>query len=367
MDGSNAHFYLDDLDIRTDRPVRQGPFVAPGRRMLFVDLWDYYRKQMYERPGCPPVLDHADFGLIPRDLQALSRVDALESLERLLDGHEVKSIPDQLDPYQRDLFDGLVDWQRGCQRDAHCDSTCAVELFDRAATAIPDAKLPPMCRVLALAGADRWAEADELFLSIYPDWQTDPRLPAISAVLGLARRDPDRAESAILSVPEELGDPEPSPPLQRLWSGQLDRQLVEDLKEVYGGRWLAHVEAALVAEHRYYVLLWQERHDEARRYAERMTRRYLAFGLAAGGWLERTADAAFHDGDHQAALEHYELALQETENPTAILLKLSDVYFKLGDVEMERAYRQRIYGTLEPKWTARDPVPNLDVDPCECP
>ena len=82
-------------------------------------------------------------------------------------------------------------------------------------------------------------------------------------------------------MPEELGDTDPIPLLQRLGSGRLDRPLVEDLKATFGGSWVAYVEAALVAEHRYYVLLWQDRHDDARRYAERMMRRYLAIGLAA--------------------------------------------------------------------------------------
>ena len=41
--------------------------------------------------------------------------------------------------------------------------------------------------------------------------------------------------------------------------------------------------------------------------------------------------------------------------------------FKLGDLEGERAYREKIYGTLEPKWTRRDPEPGIRSDPCLCP
>lgn len=32
-----------------------------------------------------------------------------------------------------------------------------------------------------------------------------------------------------------------------------------------------------------------------------------------------------------------------------VLLKLSDVHFKLGDLELERYYRERIYGSLRPE------------------
>jgi tetratricopeptide (TPR) repeat protein len=368
VDDSNAHFYIDDIEIRSDRAARQGPFVAPGRRMLFVDIWDYYQKKMYERPGCPPVLSHDDFGLSPRDLYDLSRTGTLKAVEALLDGREASRPPADLESHLESLFEGLRLWQRGCEVRQKCDSNCRAALLERAEAAIPYAKLPPMCRVMALAGAKRWTEADELFVSIYPDWQNDPRFPAISAVLGLARGQTVQAEEELLAVPEELTSDSPHPLLRRLWSGQLNRDLAGELESVFGDRWTKYVEAALVVEHRYYVFLWQERYDEAELYAERMVRRLRRLDLPVGRWLERQGDAAFYAGDFVGALRSYEHALRIADNPTAVLLKLSDVHFKLGNIDDERAYREKVYGTLEPKWAQRDPEPGLRFDRCQtCP
>ncbi|HEV7243289.1 MAG TPA: hypothetical protein VGQ36_28950 [Thermoanaerobaculia bacterium] len=62
-DDSNVTFYVDDVVLGTDRQVILGPFVAPGRRKLFIDRWRETRALMLKNPGCPPVLSFQDFGL----------------------------------------------------------------------------------------------------------------------------------------------------------------------------------------------------------------------------------------------------------------------------------------------------------------
>jgi tetratricopeptide (TPR) repeat protein len=330
--------------------------------MLFVDMWDYYRRQMYANPDCPPVLGHTDFGLLPRDLQALERAGLLDRIDALIDGNVgASSTGDSLDPLEQTLA-GVELWSHGCRKTPDCDATCRGELLEQAEKKLPRAKLPPMCRVLALAEAGRWTAADELFISIYPDWRDDPRFPSIAAVLGLARGRFDEAEYELAVVPEEIDSGRHQPALRQLWSGQLDRSLVDRLKRTFPERWSAHLASALAAEHRFYVMLWQRRHDEAMRYAGRMTERMRAFDLSPGRWIERQADAAFHAGDFDEALTRYREALPFRDHPASVLLKLSDVHFKLGNLDQERAYRQKIYGTLEPKWTRRDPEPGLGLD-----
>ena len=49
------------------------------------------------------------------------------------------------------------------------------------------------------------------------------------------------------------------------------------------------------------------------------------------------------------ALALYEASREIRRDERSILLKLSDVHFKLGNVELERVYRERIYGSLERK------------------
>jgi hypothetical protein len=50
-DRSNLTYYVDDVVIGTDRAVNQLPFVAPGRRKLFVDAWVDHQKRLRARPA----------------------------------------------------------------------------------------------------------------------------------------------------------------------------------------------------------------------------------------------------------------------------------------------------------------------------
>jgi hypothetical protein len=50
--------------------------------MLFVDLDDYYRSRLYERPGCLPALGPGDFGLGDPDVQEMYVATALVAEHR---------------------------------------------------------------------------------------------------------------------------------------------------------------------------------------------------------------------------------------------------------------------------------------------
>jgi tetratricopeptide (TPR) repeat protein len=63
-------------------------------------------------------------------------------------------------------------------------------------------------------------------------------------------------------------------------------------------------------------------------------------------WQERRGDAAFISGDIRQARALYDTSLEGHAHPASIWLKLSDVCFRLGDLEQERAFRQRVYGAL---------------------
>ena len=65
--------------------------------------------------------------------------------------------------------------------------------------------------------------------------------------------------------------------------------------------------------------------------------------------LERQGDAAFRDRDLREAQRLYEEALKTAESPALLLLKLSDVSFLLGDLASEKALREKIYGSLDPR------------------
>jgi hypothetical protein len=42
----------------------------------------------------------------------------------------------------------------------------------------------------------------------------------------------------------------------------------------------------------------------------------------------------------------YEESLRLLQDPAQVYLKLSDTHFMLGDLELERLYREKIYGSL---------------------
>ncbi len=348
-DTSNAVFYVEDIFISSDRPVpAQGQFVAPGRRMLFVDLDEYYRSLLYERPGCLPALAPDDFGFGDPDILELASLGALDLYDHLAD-RRAPSPPSplsELPTYLTPRLEAMRLWGRGCAAPPGCREPCALDLFDAAAERVPDAKLYPMSSVLALAAEKRWDEADTLFLGIYPEWRGDPRYPAVSALLGIARGDLGEAELWLGTALEELPPQYQHPAVRRLWAGEVDQALVRDLRGAFPVEWTDYVATALIAEHRYYVLLWQERVGEALDYATRMVQRYRALDLPAGAWLERQGDALFRLGDYDGARLRYEESLGDLKDPATVYTKLSDVHFKLGDLDGERRYREKVYGSL---------------------
>jgi tetratricopeptide (TPR) repeat protein len=341
-DGSNARFYVDDIVVRADHPVpAEGPLIAPGRRMLFIDVYRYYRSLLYERPGCLPALGPEDFGLSGLDLQALAHAQRLTLYDDLADRRSTE-VPRGLGDDLAERLQAMALWGRGCA--PGCRGACALPLFEKAEAAVPDARMYPMSRALALAAERRWEEADVLFASSYPDWRGDPRFPALSALLGIARGDLDEAERSLATASDV--EPERHPVLRRLWAGELDQALVRDLQAAFPATWAEHLESALASEHRYYVLIWQESYEQARAVADRMIARIRGMGLPAGAWIERRGDALFWLGDVRAAKESYEEALAAGADPASLYGKLSDVYFSLGDVEGERRYREKVYGSL---------------------
>ena len=79
-----------------------------------------------------------------------------------------------------------------------------------------------------------------------------------------------------------------------------------------------------------------------------MLDRYRALGIAPSSWAEKIGDAAFMQADFSGALQRYAGILEADPDHAdpRILQKMSDVYFRLGDFDKERLYRERVYGHL---------------------
>ena len=55
-DTSNVVYYVDDVIVGVDETVTQLPFIAPGRRKLFVDNWNDCHKLASQKPHYLPVV-----------------------------------------------------------------------------------------------------------------------------------------------------------------------------------------------------------------------------------------------------------------------------------------------------------------------
>jgi tetratricopeptide (TPR) repeat protein len=351
-DRSSLTYYVDDVVIGTDRAVNQLPFVAPGRRKLFVDAWLDNQRRARARPACLPVSSIGDVGAGAEDVALMKMDDSLGLLTSSLRSGRTPG-PEKIaaldDPESR-LLAALASWQDGCAALGKGRAARALARFDEALASVPEGKIYRLSRVLALAALGRWHEVDRELSVAYADWEGDVRFAITQGMVGLARPDLDSAASWLHEPAEraaaELGEGIPDDLVRRLWSGAIDRDLIPELQQRAPGKWEPVFHQALLCEEYFFVLLWRSDYEEARRFATEMTRRLAFLAAPQAQWLERAGDAAFLDHDPRGAREAYTRALEEDANRASALLKLSDVAFALGDLDGERVYRERIYGSL---------------------
>lgn len=84
-------------------------------------------------------------------------------------------------------------------------------------------------------------------------------------------------------------------------------------------------------------------------FVDRLPAPAAAEGEPAAVRLERQGDEAFRARDLREAKRLYEEALKMAEDQAALLLKLSDVSFLMGDLAAEKALREKIFGSLDPR------------------
>src|SRR5207245_6318421 len=116
-DTSNVVYYVDDVVIGTDESVALLPFVAPGRRKLFVDLFAEYQRQLRERPRCLPPTSPDDVGLSYGDLADLAREGLMDEVKRVFAGDQVEQADGERPgpSRRRQVFGSVAQWNAGCQ------------------------------------------------------------------------------------------------------------------------------------------------------------------------------------------------------------------------------------------------------------
>jgi hypothetical protein len=342
-DASNVTYYVDDIVIGIDERIRQRPFVAPGRRKLFLDWFAEYEKREREKVRCVPALGVEDLGLTDEDARTLAGQGLLGALEELLG----PSGPDMSRRLQGNArLDAVALWSTGCRALEDGRPKEALAHFASATEKSPQGRIYELSAILALVRLGRFVEADERIGIIYSDWRDDPRYAVVSAIVGSARGDLDKAEAWLREPAERAALRYGDPALRAVRSGRITRDAIASLKEAFPGEWREHLTETLVSEQYYYVLLWRGRYDAARDYALRMADRFRALSLPVNDWRERAADAIFYAKGLAEAREIYE-GILAVEPRWPVILKLSDLAFLTGDLERERALREQYFGVLE--------------------
>ncbi len=346
---SNVVYYVDDVVIGTDESVTQRPFVAPGRRKLFVDLFAEYQKELRERPRCLPLTGPDDVGLSSSDLADLAREGLLDRVRDLLAGESgtpAEAVRAAASRWPA-VFPAVAHWNAGCQALDGGDARGALAHFEKASALVPPAKAFTFSTVLALAALKRFGEADERLLALAAD-RDDPRYAVVSAYVGLARGDLDQAESWLRDPAARVLDREANP-LLALFGKTVPADLLGGLRAQLGAAFPGLLDETLVAEQYYYVQLWKGQYDAARDYALRMGERLRRAGLPASVWSERAGDAAFYRRDLTEARQLYEETIRGEKDYgvlRVLYLKLADIAHLTGDLETERALREHYYGAL---------------------
>ena len=351
VDTSNVVYYVDDIVIGTNEAVVQRPFVAPGRRKLFVDAFTEYRARESARPRCLPA-DLEDFGFTSEDRAELAEAGAMDLLASLASGESVTTSlsSSALTGETRRRVEAAQRWSRGCAALDRGDASAALAHFESASAAAGEGRIYGLSKALALVALGRAAEADERLALESSTWGGDARYAVALAMAGTARGDLERAEAWLRDPAETAVAREGSPLLRRLRDRALTPDALAELKRAFPRDWQEHLSDTQVSEQYFYVLLWRSQPEAARDYALRMADRFKALALAPAEWMERAGDAAFYGKDVQAAKSSYDEAMlldgAERKRYWSILLKLCDAAFVTGDLATERSLREQYYGSL---------------------
>jgi len=342
-DEQNASYYVDDVMIYTQHETQQDDFVAPGRRKLFVDAWNDYHKQLYGKIQCLPGVETRDYGIDTDGFFELVKLGQLELLNNLLEN----KIPEVGNWKNNHTLYAIYHWQKGCGALKRKDWELAIDYFRAAADLKGDARIYPMSLALAYAGAGKNQQADNILAGIQADWINDQRLAVAYAMVGISRNDTYSATEWLVSLALETYPDEQRDLLEPLHADHIDSNMIDRLKSYAPEDWPQFLQQAVITEQYYFALLWEKRFADAYFYATDVIEKLQNLDIQSSKWHERAADAAFYGENYTDAIEYYLSAYEINSRAYGNLLKLADIYHISGDADLEREYRQRVYGVFD--------------------
>ena len=272
-----------------------------------MDAYTEYRRTQEAQPRCLPAASLEDLGLVPHDSAAPG---ALEAIRDILSG-TTRGNEGTTPNGERAAVPGVraaAQWRRGCLALEEGEAQTALEHFDRAVRLAPRGRIYALSSTLALIALVRHEAAEDRLAAIAAEWgDDDPRFAIVAARLAFARGDVSGAQETLQAAAQRDGR---------------------------------------AAERYYSALLWNGRWREAGELAAAWAHR-TSIARERAAWLERAGDAAFHLGEALLSRDLYEEAGRAAPGEASIFLKLADVAFLLHDLDSERRYRERYFGTLD--------------------
>ena len=342
-DKFNAAYYVDDVMLYTDDQRQQAEFIAPGRRQLFIDSWNDYHRRLYGKIQCVPATQIIDFGIDTEQFFELVAQGHLQRLNDLLENQlpEIASVVDNHQLY------AVYHWQKGCRLLKRRKWTKAIDYFRAAQDLVGNARIYSLSLALAYAGAKQYPQADNLLASIQADWINDQRFAVAQAMIGISRNNTYSAGEWLATLALETYKPGLMDLIEPLHAGHIDDNMITRLKSYAPDEWQQYLQQAVITEQYYFALLWEKREYDALQYAQDVISKLEGLDIASSKWHERAADAAFYGKQYAEAIDYYQRALTLGQPCYCNYLKLADIYHLQGQVDLEREYRQLVYGRFD--------------------
>lgn len=340
-DVSKVSYFVDDIWVTADRGDTPAAFVAPGRRKLFIDRWSDRQHLLQAKPECLPFARAEDFGLSQEWLNANIDTSMRKAFwQALSNSSQAIALPPPLDAWHA----GIAAWHEGCRYLSEGQSNKALQFFAKAEQSLPDAPLPELSRIQALAALRRWDEVDAALAIASRSWGPDLRFSVAVGQIGFMRGDLRMLDNWWSVDEEAVPDGDFAAWAEEYFASHIDAaKLVRMLENQHRNRYLQRY---VVAEQHFFSLLWRGLHSDAQHYAQRLAVHFAAFPQARALWLERSGDAAFLGGQRDAAGDAYRTAAALAGNNPGPLEKLADLAYLSGDIGQERRFREAVYGTL---------------------
>lgn len=340
-DTSKVSYFVDDIWITANIGTVPATFVAPGRRKLFIDRWNDRQHLLQANPACLPFSKAEDFGLSQEWLNAnIDKATRKVFWQALSDSSQAIILPPPLDAWRA----GIAAWREGCRYLSEGKPDQALKFFAKAGQNLPDAPLPELSHIQALAALGRWSEVDAALAIASRSWGADLRFAVAVGQIGFMRGDLRMLDDWWNIDAETVPDSDFAAWADEYFATHVDApKLARMLENKHRNRYLQRY---VIAEQHFFALLWRASYSDAQRYAQHLAEHFAAFPRARALWLERSGDAAFLGGWRDAAGEAYRTAATLAGNSPGPLEKLADLAYLSGDNGQERRYREAVYGSL---------------------